>query len=1388
MAYKSNIDTQLRGFYFAASGNDDFSGKTIEVPKLTIQAAIDETDNLIPVPSTSDIALVTSSQGGSFTEGFVLNDFVQFNGQDTTIIAAASTLITLGSGLRCRLTSATNTQAAGITFQLDGVNLVDLSCERIQASGAGGIGINIAGTVDNIFIEPKQLVVDGVGAIGLNIESTTTSPIDTNFDTVQLQANNTVFVNHNPVSSTDATNISVSTVESTSFTGTTAFLVQNGEMTVPVAGQITADTVIRVTSGAKLIITSNNMTGDILVETGGTLECNIGTITGDITVESGAIVKAYIYTHTGTLSNDGTIFGFIGDVSYSDQLALSFKKIGDRDIFFSSNLSTLITDMLISVKTGGTYTTFTWTGDTNPSTYDSELWVESSINVGPGTLFLGSDGMSLSSAARTVNFIDAYGSTGIPIGTIYDETGNLAPFQFDFAASNDTSVTDVFDTNLSDPQTMLFAVGTNDSITRAYSVRPATAGNLRVRAFAGSLTTDPVILDTRITIIAGQISTVVEIALANNILIQVGDDVLLEFSGIQLEGGLQTSGAFIGQTVPFLNADFAVLTRRDLVVQGDSQTIDTVVFLDGSTQSHGATRSADDWHIFTSIFKQSFDVSTQDDEPEAVFFRDDGLKLYIVGSENGLVYEYDLSPSWDVSTASFLQSFDPSITNITGVFFRPNGLQMFLLNIVLDEVEEFVLTTAWDISTASTVQTIALAPLGGGTLPHDIYFKPDGSAFYISEIADEDVEQYDMTTVWDISTATLTTTFTTAVTDFAASFKIDGTMMYAMSSEGAITEYTLTTPWLVDTAEVIHIFDALLTSARGLFFKPDGSKFYTIDESSDTVREYNIGLETSAPLHLRIPLSGGTAGINFVNEASGITATIQYEDATQNLALSAVEMSISASDVLALSADGITLDTTGEITINSDIFIDDIGQRILITSVGGTGTPSFELADASFNNKLVIEYDQQINNVNITGTVDTTIDTTSGSTFIHSANSISLDARSGTIDLESTGNITFNTLIRINSDGQIITLKSDSATGTPTIRFDDSSNALGGSIVFDETDDDLEVTAVLGDLRLLSTSADIELLPGSGLTSVNFSEALSTLHVFEDTATTSSETGVTIEQDGAGDALIHFTLTGLQDWTLGVDNSISDGFAIATGLSLTIDPVFFIETGGDIGFGTSNPNANLHISDLSGAVINLLLVGQDGQFLANVAGNGQVNLQSSRTTGVVNYGFQGLPVDGTSGVNFRFGVSSGSTGDQRIQLFEPNGAVIQTEFCTSGGDSFINSQGGGLAIGQTSANSSFQVVGSIAKSIVAKTAAYTLTSLDYTVTGDATSAAFTLTLPTAVGITGRIYVLKKIDSSINIVTVDADGSETIDGALTYDLTDEGESITIQSDGANWIII
>lgn len=92
--------------------------------------------------------------------------------------------------------------------------------------------------------------------------------------------------------------------------------------------------------------------------------------------------------------------------------------------------------------------------------------------------------------------------------------------------------------------------------------------------------------------------------------------------------------------------------------------------------------------------------------------------------------------------------------------------------------------------------------------------------------------------------------------------------------------------------------------------------------------------------------------------------------------------------------------------------------------------------------------------------------------------------------------------------------------------------------------------------------------------------------------------------------------------------------------------------------------------------------------------------------------------------------------------------------------------------------------GGLTAAYAAKTGAVTLGENDYVV--NATSGTFTVTLPTAVGIAGKIYVIK--NSGTGTVTIDPSGSETIDSASSCQLKPTNSCVTIQSNGANWIVI
>lgn len=71
---------------------------------------------------------------------------------------------------------------------------------------------------------------------------------------------------------------------------------------------------------------------------------------------------------------------------------------------------------------------------------------------------------------------------------------------------------------------------------------------------------------------------------------------------------------------------------------------------------------------------------------------------------------------------------------------------------------------------------------------------------------------------------------------------------------------------------------------------------------------------------------------------------------------------------------------------------------------------------------------------------------------------------------------------------------------------------------------------------------------------------------------------------------------------------------------------------------------------------------------------------------------------------------------------------------------------------------------------------------------NATSAAFTVTLPAANLCRGVMLQFKKVDGTANAVTIAANGAETIDGAGTYGLATQYKHVRLMSNGVSWDIL
>ena len=148
----------------------------------------------------------------------------------------------------------------------------------------------------------------------------------------------------------------------------------------------------------------------------------------------------------------------------------------------------------------------------------------------------------------------------------------------------------------------------------------------------------------------------------------------------------------------------------------------------------GAAGVAGGWDLASASIPpyQKFSVAVQDTSPSGLFFKPDGTKMYVLGDSGNDVNEYNLSSAWDISTASYVQNFSVAVEETIphSVFFKPDGTKMYVIGFVGDAVNEYNLSSAWDISTASYVQNFSVA--AEEIQPTGLYFKPDGTQMFVT--------------------------------------------------------------------------------------------------------------------------------------------------------------------------------------------------------------------------------------------------------------------------------------------------------------------------------------------------------------------------------------------------------------------------------------------------------------------------------------------------------------------------------------------------------------------------------------------------------------------------------------------------------------------------------
>ena len=248
---------------------------------------------------------------------------------------------------------------------------------------------------------------------------------------------------------------------------------------------------------------------------------------------------------------------------------------------------------------------------------------------------------------------------------------------------------------------------------------------------------------------------------------------------------------------------------------------------------------------------QFFDASTQDNNIADVFFKPDGTRMYLNGRGNDTVFEYSVGTPWDMSTVSYTGSpenkfdYNPPEFSAYGLFFKSDGLKMYISGSGDERVYEFDLSTAWQVNTATYLQESPdFGALDAGL--NGTWFKPDGTKMYVMAADAPKLMEFDLSVAWDVTTSSfLQNFFPPTITDPKGVFlNADGSKMFltGFPPDSKVFEYDLGTAWDITSATLKSEFSVTsqMSYPASLFITPDNTKMFVVDAFQDRVHEYNL--------------------------------------------------------------------------------------------------------------------------------------------------------------------------------------------------------------------------------------------------------------------------------------------------------------------------------------------------------------------------------------------------------------------------------------------------------------------------------------------------------------------------------------------------------------------
>ena len=252
------------------------------------------------------------------------------------------------------------------------------------------------------------------------------------------------------------------------------------------------------------------------------------------------------------------------------------------------------------------------------------------------------------------------------------------------------------------------------------------------------------------------------------------------------------------------------------------------------------------FRVSAAVFEDAFSVNAQETTPTDLMFNQDGSKMYVIGSNGNEINEYDLTTPFDVSTAVFNDTLSVAAQdfNATGLAFNDDQTKLYVIGTSGDDVNEYDLSVACDVSTAVFNDTFFIG--AQDSAPSGMAFNNDGTKLYVVGTINDNINEYDLAVPYDVSTGVFNDVFSVAAQETSPqgmAFNQDGTKLYVIGIAGDdINVYELSTAYDVSSGVFTErlLVSGQDTSPQGLAFNNDGSKLFVVGNTGNDVNEYSI--------------------------------------------------------------------------------------------------------------------------------------------------------------------------------------------------------------------------------------------------------------------------------------------------------------------------------------------------------------------------------------------------------------------------------------------------------------------------------------------------------------------------------------------------------------------